>query len=609
MAETDAVRRGEAFLRLADVAGTAASPGARGSRVGGGALREGRPARACGPSRGGAVHRCPPERSVAWKSVLAFLTQDEDGSATRTFWIDPLRLTCFGCLLDDADIDLAPILRAHRASIPIIAVDLTKIVRRLDSASSKCGSGSSSRTGGPARSTSGSPRTWAASPSASTPIPTPLPGSSSFRRPRCIRLKNRSGPGRGRSEAGKLRLLPPGCGPAGGARPRRHRGLGARAIGEDGCQGPRRGRTGPAEGPVVRRRFFARSFRTIVPSHPEGAPTCHRPARSSSPTAGRGQSPARSSTRSTPLRRPGPGSRSGMQTSSTRSARSLHGAGFEIRRLRFAVARRDARMFATMDLETSLARGVSLAVGIRNSTDKSLPLGFCAGSRVFVCDNLAFRSELLVHRKHTRFGEERFQEEICEAVTALDQFRVAEAARIEPDARRRDRRRARRVAHPPRASRGDRLPSPAPGSRPGLARARARGVPAEDGLVAVQRLHRGAGTAAEVEPAAVRGAHDPALRACSTRSRGRQHRQRQARRSRSWSLRALGPSSARRRTSTPSHVRSNLSINSMEAIVSRSKANHEGNGRSPKSRPSPRRRRRRRRSPRRRRSSRCTPSG
>ena len=112
-------------------------------------------------------------------------------------------------------------------------------------------------------------------------------------------------------------------------------------------------------------------------------------------------------------------------------ARSLNAAGFEIRRLRFAVARHEARMFATMDLETSLGSGVSLAVGIRNSTDKSLPLGFCAGSRVFVCDNLAFRSELLVHRKHTRFGEERFREGICEAVKSLDQFRRTEAERIE----------------------------------------------------------------------------------------------------------------------------------------------------------------------------------
>lgn len=47
---------------------------------------------------------------VAWKSVLAFLTQDERGSETRAFWIDPLRLTCFGCLLDETDIEtLAPL--------------------------------------------------------------------------------------------------------------------------------------------------------------------------------------------------------------------------------------------------------------------------------------------------------------------------------------------------------------------------------------------------------------------------------------------------------------------------------------------------------------------
>src|SRR4051794_22782675 len=87
-------------------------------------------------------------------------------------------------------------------------------------------------------------------------------------------------------------------------------------------------------------------------------------------------------------------------------------------------------MFATMDLATPLGSGVALAVGIRNSTDKSLPLGFCAGSRVFVCDNLAFRSELLVRRKHTRNGRDRFEEAICRAVDSLGVFREQEAERI-----------------------------------------------------------------------------------------------------------------------------------------------------------------------------------
>lgn len=83
-----------------------------------------------------------------------------------------------------------------------------------------------------------------------------------------------------------------------------------------------------------------------------------------------------------------------------------------------------------MDLEASLGSGIGLSVGIRNSLDKSLPLGFIAGSRVFVCDNLAFRSELLVRRKHTRFGHARFTEAILQAVQSLDQFRMAESSRI-----------------------------------------------------------------------------------------------------------------------------------------------------------------------------------
>src|SRR4051812_13556863 len=47
---------------------------------------------------------------VAWKSVLAFLTQTPDGSTTRAFWMDPLRLTSFGCRLDHEDLEtLAPL--------------------------------------------------------------------------------------------------------------------------------------------------------------------------------------------------------------------------------------------------------------------------------------------------------------------------------------------------------------------------------------------------------------------------------------------------------------------------------------------------------------------
>jgi len=109
---------------------------------------------------------------------------------------------------------------------------------------------------------------------------------------------------------------------------------------------------------------------------------------------------------------------------------TLAGAGFAVRAAKFALSRGDARMFSTIDLDSPLASGVSLAVGVRNSTDKSFPLGFCAGSKVFVCDNLAFRSDLLVRRKHTRFGRDRFEEAIAQAVQSLDGFRKAESERI-----------------------------------------------------------------------------------------------------------------------------------------------------------------------------------
>ena len=109
--------------------------------------------------------------------------------------------------------------------------------------------------------------------------------------------------------------------------------------------------------------------------------------------------------------------------------RSLEEAGFRTTNARYALTRNDARMFATLDLATTLASGVTLAVGVRNSTDQSFPLGFCAGVHVFVCDNTAFRSELLVKRKHTKFGRDRFVEAVAQAVQALTQFREVESRR------------------------------------------------------------------------------------------------------------------------------------------------------------------------------------
>ena len=60
---------------------------------------------------------------------------------------------------------------------------------------------------------------------------------------------------------------------------------------------------------------------------------------------------------------------------------TLGEAGYEVKSEKLALNGKGTRFFGTLDLATPIATGVSLAVGIRNSTDKSFPLGFCGGSR------------------------------------------------------------------------------------------------------------------------------------------------------------------------------------------------------------------------------------
>jgi hypothetical protein len=103
---------------------------------------------------------------------------------------------------------------------------------------------------------------------------------------------------------------------------------------------------------------------------------------------------------------------------------------FRVGRVAAAVARGDHRFFATIDLRSEIAPGVALSVGVRSSTDKSFPLNFIAGNRVFVCDNLAFHGTIKVTRKHTRNGAENWQEGILESVKGLDAFVQEERRRI-----------------------------------------------------------------------------------------------------------------------------------------------------------------------------------
>src|SRR5436309_1851129 len=98
---------------------------------------------------------------------------------------------------------------------------------------------------------------------------------------------------------------------------------------------------------------------------------------------------------------------------------SLKDCSYQVQRTRLALAKDGARFFATLDLTDPLVTGVTLAVGLRNSLDKTFPMGFCAGSRVFCCDNLCFRADLLIRRKHSPNGAARFADDIARAVMNL----------------------------------------------------------------------------------------------------------------------------------------------------------------------------------------------
>jgi hypothetical protein len=68
----------------------------------------------------------------------------------------------------------------------------------------------------------------------------------------------------------------------------------------------------------------------------------------------------------------------------------------------FALWRDGSRFFGLMELRNGQNHDdYALVVGIRNSHDKSFPAGAVLGSRVFVCDNLAFSGEVKFARKHT----------------------------------------------------------------------------------------------------------------------------------------------------------------------------------------------------------------
>jgi hypothetical protein len=105
----------------------------------------------------------------------------------------------------------------------------------------------------------------------------------------------------------------------------------------------------------------------------------------------------------------------------------LTATGFQVTGESHALSHEGARYFGLFEVNTpgngNGDRDYTWTVGIRNSHDKSYPAGLVAGTKVLICDNLAFCGEVRISRKHTRFAARDLRHLTARAVGQLgDRF-------------------------------------------------------------------------------------------------------------------------------------------------------------------------------------------
>ena len=99
--------------------------------------------------------------------------------------------------------------------------------------------------------------------------------------------------------------------------------------------------------------------------------------------------------------------------------------GHEIAEEAHAVTEDGARYFGLMSLRSPYSEYTD-TVGLRNSHDKTFPIGIAYGSKVFVCDNLAFVGDHVIRRKHTTKAKRELPGLITDIVRPLQDQRIAQ---------------------------------------------------------------------------------------------------------------------------------------------------------------------------------------
>jgi hypothetical protein len=109
---------------------------------------------------------------------------------------------------------------------------------------------------------------------------------------------------------------------------------------------------------------------------------------------------------------------------------SLSYYGHEVREQHHGVTPDGNRYFGVLTIRSPYT-GYEDMVGLRNSHDKSLPVGIAFGSHVFVCDNTAFIADHVIRTKHTAKLKLRLPGLVGELIEPLTEQREAQARTIE----------------------------------------------------------------------------------------------------------------------------------------------------------------------------------
>lgn len=112
--------------------------------------------------------------------------------------------------------------------------------------------------------------------------------------------------------------------------------------------------------------------------------------------------------------------------------RSLKASNMTIANEAYGVTKDNARMFGLLQVaRCENPKDYAFVVGLRGALDKSLSRGLAVGSQVFVCDNLAFSSEIVFHRKQTKNIEAELPSMVDAAIGQLAVRWNSQAKRIE----------------------------------------------------------------------------------------------------------------------------------------------------------------------------------